>query len=37
MGSVDRRLPPRDWLPPLLAFIGMLGAYRLTYGRAARA
>lgn len=24
MGSVDRRLPPRDWLPPLLSFIGML-------------
>ncbi|MFA5963362.1 MAG: hypothetical protein WC804_05040 [Sphingomonas sp.] len=25
MGSVDRRLPPRDWLPPLLSFLAMLG------------
>lgn len=24
LGSVDRRLPPRDWLPPVLAFAGML-------------
>ena len=23
LGSVDRRLPPRDWLPPLAAGIGM--------------
>jgi hypothetical protein len=30
MGSADRRLPPRDWLPPLLSFIGMLGLSRLT-------
>lgn len=33
LGSVDRRLPPRDWLPPLLGFIGMLATYRLTFGR----
>lgn len=30
MGSADRRLPPRDWLPPLLAFIGMLALQRFT-------
>lgn len=36
LGSVDRRLPPRDWLPPLLAFIGMLATYRLTFGRIER-
>ena len=24
MGSADRRLPPRDWLPPLASFIAML-------------
>lgn len=29
-GSIDRRLPPRDWLPPLLAFFAMLGLQRLT-------
>lgn len=29
MGPVDRRLPPRDWLPPLLSFIVMLGLARL--------
>lgn len=29
LGSADRRLPPRDWLPPLLAFIAMLGLQRL--------
>lgn len=28
MGSVDRRLPPRDWLPPLLSFVAMLGLQR---------
>lgn len=27
-GSTDRRLPPRDWLPPLLAFVVMLGLQR---------
>lgn len=30
MGSADRRLPPRDWLPPLLSFLAMLGLQRLT-------
>jgi hypothetical protein len=30
MGSVDRRLPPRDWLPPLLSFIVMLGLQRVS-------
>lgn len=30
MGSADRRLPPRDWLPPLLSFIGMLALQRFT-------
>lgn len=30
LGSVDRRLPPRDWLPPLLAFVAMLGLQRIT-------
>lgn len=29
LGSVDRRLPPRDWLPPLLSFIAMLALQRL--------
>ena len=29
MGSADRRLPPRDWLPPLASFIAML-ALRFT-------
>lgn len=28
MGSVDRRLPPRDWLPPVLSFVLMLGLQR---------
>lgn len=38
LGPVDRKLPPRDWLPPLLAFVGMLGLYRLTeFGRASAA
>lgn len=31
MGSADRRLPPRDWLPPLLSFLAMLGLQRLTH------
>jgi hypothetical protein len=35
LGSSARRLPPRDWLPPLLAFIGMLAAFRFKLGRAA--
>lgn len=30
MGSADRRLPPRDWLPPLAAFVLMLGLQRLS-------
>lgn len=29
MGSPGRRLPPRDWLPPLLSFVVMLGLRRL--------
>ncbi len=28
MGAADRRLPPRDWLPPLLSFVVMLGLQR---------
>lgn len=28
MGAPDRRLPPRDWLPPLLSFVAMLGLQR---------
>lgn len=34
MGSADRRLPPRDWLPPLASFIAML-ALRFASGPAA--
>ena len=34
LGSSARRLPPRDWLPPLLAFIGMLAAFRFKLSRA---
>jgi hypothetical protein len=34
MGPPDRRLPPRDWLPPLGAFVVMLGLYRLSISRA---
>lgn len=34
MGSADRRLPPRDWLPPLLAFAAMLVTYQ--FARAGR-
>lgn len=30
MGSADRRLPPRDWLPPLASFIAMLVLQRLS-------
>ena len=30
LGSVDRRLPPRDWLPPLASFIGMLALQHFT-------
>jgi hypothetical protein len=33
MGPPDRRLPPRDWLPPLVAFASMLVLYRLPKGR----
>lgn len=33
LGPVDRKLPPRDWLPPLLAFLGTLGLFRLTLSR----
>ena len=29
MGSPDRRLPPRDWLPPLAAFVLTLISFRL--------
>ena len=29
LGQPDRRLPPRDWLPPLLSFVVMLGLLRL--------
>lgn len=35
LGSVDRRLPPRDWLPPLLAFAGMLIAQGFSASRSA--
>lgn len=35
LGSSARRLPPRDWLPPLLAFVGMLLADRLSRQRPA--
>ena len=35
LGSVDRRLPPRDWLPPVLAFAGMLIAQVFAGNRAA--
>jgi hypothetical protein len=28
MGAPDRRLPPRDWLPPLLSFVAMLALQR---------
>lgn len=28
-GPADRRLPPRDWLPPLTSFIAMLALQRL--------
>jgi len=34
MGPPDRRLPPRDWLPPVGAFVAMLALYRLSIGRA---
>ena len=27
-GSVERRLPPRDWLPPVLAFVCSIAAFR---------
>lgn len=30
LGTATRRLPPRDWLPPILAFVGMLVAYRMS-------
>lgn len=30
LGSADRRLPPRDWLPPLASFVVMLALQRLT-------
>jgi hypothetical protein len=33
LGSAARRLPPRDWLPPVLAFAGMALAYRLSPSR----
>ncbi|MDE2619019.1 MAG: hypothetical protein KGL54_02530 [Sphingomonadales bacterium] len=33
LGSVDRRLPPRDWLPPLAAFGAMLALQRLSADR----
>lgn len=36
LGPVDRKLPPRDWLPPLLAFVGTLGLFRLTMSRPGR-
>ena len=29
LGSADRRLPPRDWLPPLAAFVAMIALSRL--------
>lgn len=35
LGTVDRRLPPRDWLPPLLSFAAMLTAYRFSAARLA--
>lgn len=28
LGPADRRLPPRDWFPPLVSFIAMLSLYR---------
>ena len=28
LGSADRRLPPRDWLPPVLSFAAMLALQR---------
>ena len=37
LGSSARRLPPRDWLPPLLAFVGMLGLFRLRASQPSRA
>lgn len=30
LGSADRRLPPRDWLPPVLSFVAMLALQRFT-------
>lgn len=33
LGSVDRRLPPRDWLPPLVSFVAMLAVYRFSAAR----
>lgn len=30
LGTATRRLPPRDWAPPIAAFVWMLAAYRLT-------
>lgn len=30
LGTSARRLPPRDWLPPILAFVWMLGAYAMS-------
>ncbi|HQS68520.1 MULTISPECIES: hypothetical protein [unclassified Novosphingobium] len=29
LGSADRRLPPRDWLPPVLSFVTMLALMRV--------
>lgn len=29
-GTATRRLPPRDWAPPIAAFVWMLAAYRFT-------
>ena len=30
LGSADRRLPPRDWFPPLAAFVAMLALSRFS-------
>lgn len=35
LGSSARRLPPRDWLPPLLAFVTMLALWRFNQPRTA--
>lgn len=36
LGSADRRLPPRDWLPPVLSFVAMLSLQRFARPAAER-